>query len=167
MSDQRYGASGGLREYAFRWEAFNLGYRVIEARLADGHAFDEGAGDPRRLARTLVAFVGVGLALHAWLRRLPPERAAALLFGGVLVLTPTLHPWYLAWIVPFLALAPSLAWTALVAVGPLLYWPVARYRVEGVWVEPAWLFPALAGGFWALLALELVVRARARRRRRA
>ena len=76
--------------------------------------------------------------------------------GGFLLLTPTLHPWYLAWIVPFLALRPMLGWSLLVALAPLLYWPLARWRAEGVWSEPGWLWPVLVlallgGGVFEIL----------------
>lgn len=145
--------AAGLREYAFRWESFSLLYRWVEPSFARFWAFDEGWSDPRRLARALVLVAWLGLGLHAWRRRFEPARAALWLFGGFLALTPTLHPWYLAWIVPWLALRPSLAWRGLVAAAPLLYWPVARWRAERVWEEPRWLV-FLAGGFWALLLLE-------------
>jgi hypothetical protein len=145
----------GLSEYAFRWESFSLLYRGLEPLFSRAFAYDESWSDPRRLARGLVIAAWLALALHAWRRGLGPARASALLFGGFLVLTPTLHPWYLAWIVPFLALRPALPFGVLVAAAPLLYWPVARWRLERVWEEPDWLFPLLGGSFWVLLVLEL------------
>jgi hypothetical protein len=154
---------GGLSEYAFRWESFSLLYRWIEPLFARVFTFDERWSDPRWLARELVLVLWLALALRAWRRRHAPVRAAAGLLGAFLMLTPTLHPWYLGWIVPFLALRPALAWSALVAAAPLLYWPLVRWRGEHVWVEPAWLWPALAGPFWALAALELVRSRRAAR----
>lgn len=158
--------AGGLGEYGFRWESFSLLYRWIEPYFARSHEYDETTRDPRRLARALVLGAWLGIGFWAWARRLPPERAAALLFGGFLVLTPALHPWYLTWIVPFVALYPARAWTALVAAAPLLYWPVARWRAERVWAEPAWLFPVVAGGFWTLLLVDLVCARRDLRQRR-
>src|SRR6185295_7255476 len=82
-------------------------------------------------------------------------RGFGLLLAGFLVLTPTLHPWYLTWIVPFLALRRSPAWSALVVAAPLLYWPLERWREQGRWDEPDWLWPALALPFWGLLVLDL------------
>ena len=60
------------------------------------------------------------------------------------MLTPTLHPWYLTWIVPFLVLRPARAWTLLLFLAPLLYWPRTGWMTERVWVEPAWLWPVVA-----------------------
>ena len=76
---------------------------------------------------------------------------ATAVFAAFLVLTPTLHPWYLTWIVPFLALRQSRAWIWLAAVAPLLYWPLEGWRTEAVWHEPLWLWPLVAVPFWALL----------------
>jgi hypothetical protein len=145
---------GGIREYAFRWESFSLLHRWIEPLLARRFEYDEAWSDPRRLARALELGLWLGLGLWAWWRRLELPRVAALLIGGFLVLTPTLHPWYLSWIVPFLALRPALAWSTLVAAAPLLYWPVRSWRTQGVWIEPAWLFPLLGGLFWTLSLYE-------------
>ena len=73
-------------------------------------------------------------------------------------LSPTLHPWYLTWALPFLACFPSRAWTWLLALAPLCYSVVARWQLEGLWQEPAWLWP-----LWALPFLALLLRERLRR----
>jgi hypothetical protein len=123
---------GGLGEYAFRWESASLSYRWIEPVFARRHVYDESWTDPRRLARALVLAAWLALALGLWWRRAAPVRATALLVGAFLALTPTLHPWYVAWCVPFLALFPSLAFAALAAAAPLLYWPLGDWRAAGV-----------------------------------
>jgi hypothetical protein len=142
---------GGLGEYIFRWESFNLGYRGLEALFARSFAYDEGLLDPRRLARVVVGLAWLALAGLAWRRRLAPPEAAAVLVAGFLVLTPTLHPWYLAWIAPFLALRSERAFVFLMAIAPLLYLPLAGWRTRGVWEEPAALFPLVAVPFFGLL----------------
>ncbi|MSR60839.1 MAG: hypothetical protein EXS08_00135 [Planctomycetes bacterium] len=145
---------GGLSAYAFRWESFSMLYRWIEPLFARTQLYDESWSDPRRLARGLVFGVWLALGVWAWVRGYEPARAACWMVAGFLVLTPTLHPWYLTWIVPFLALRPSLAWSALVAAAPFLYWPLERWRAQGTWAEPAWLWPAVALPFWGLLVCD-------------
>src|SRR5207244_12989540 len=81
-------------------------------------------------------------------------QGTGLAIAGFLVLSPTLHPWYLAWIAPFVALRPSLAWCVLIAAAPLLYAPLAGWQHEGKWIEPAWEWPVVALPFFALLFLE-------------
>ncbi|MCC6406332.1 MAG: hypothetical protein IT453_04130 [Planctomycetes bacterium] len=148
------GVFGGLAEYSFRWETPNLVHRFVEGGFARVTAYDEGWSDPRRLARgvLLAAWLGWG----AWLlaRRVEPVAAAGRMVGAFLVLTPTLHPWYAVWILPFLALEPRRSWAVLLALLPLAYWPLAEWQAEGVWREPWWLWPALALPFFALRVRE-------------
>jgi hypothetical protein len=85
-----------------------------------------------------------------------------LLVAGFLVLSPTLHPWYLAWVLPFVSICPARAWWWLLATAPLLYVPIARWQIERVWHEPSWIWPLIA---LPSLALLIVERARTRSHR--
>nr|WP_246289880.1 polyprenol phosphomannose-dependent alpha 1,6 mannosyltransferase MptB [Nocardioides marinus] len=75
------------------------------------------------VVRTLGSGAALGLVGWAALRRPTGDRAsavgtAALLMGGLVVLSPVVHLWYLLWVVPFVATLrlSRLAVTALVAV---------------------------------------------------
>jgi len=115
----------------------------------------EGLFDPRKLARALVALAWLACAAWVWRRRLAALEASTLLIGAALVLSPTLHPWYVTWIVPFLAFRRSFAFAWLVAVAPLSYVALFALRTGGVWREPGWLWPCTFVPFFALLALDL------------
>jgi len=145
----------GLAEYAFRWESFSLVHRWSEAAFARLSPYDESLTDPRRLARALAGVAWLALLAFAWVRRFEPERVALVALAGFLVLTPTLHPWYVCWIVPFLALFRARSCEWLVAVAPLLYWPLGAFRAGGAWVEPAWLWPLVTLPFAAALVVDL------------
>lgn len=144
------GFLGGLSQYGLRWESPNLVYRFLEAPFAGRFELDESWTDPRRLGRLCAAAVWLAFAIVTWVRRSDIVRATGVVIGAFLVLSPTLHPWYLAWIAPFVALRPSAAWCWLLAAAPLLYWPLAEWQLRGQWVEPAWLWPLLALPFFAL-----------------
>jgi hypothetical protein len=146
----------GLSEYAFRWESFSFVHRWLEGGLARVFRYDEGWSDPRRLARACALVLWVGGLAWAWRARLAPTRVAFLAVGAFLVLTPTLHPWYVCWAVPFLALHRARSFEFLAAVAPLLYWPLAGWRTRGEWHEPAWLWPLVALPFFLLLAFDLL-----------
>jgi hypothetical protein len=150
------GLGTGLGEYGFRWEAASLVYRWIERPLGIWFPYDEGALDPRRLAKYVLGIVWIALAWREWTRRARAEHAAFVLIGAWLVLAPTLHPWYLAWIVPLLAVHPSRAWRTLLVLAPLAYWPLRDWHAEHVWLEPRWLWAVLALPFFGLLAWELL-----------
>ncbi|HED66144.1 MAG TPA: DUF2029 domain-containing protein, partial [Planctomycetes bacterium] len=158
--DGATGLFGGIGAYASRWESFSLVFRFVDAPLRGLGDWIGGDGvlareESRRLvARTLVALAWGGVALRCFRRRMRPLDAAPALLGAFLVLTPTLHPWYLAWVLAFLALRPSFAWPFLVAMAPLLYWPLTRWHAEGIWVEPGWLWPVVGLPFLLLLGRE-------------
>lgn len=113
---------------------------------------------PREVARMLVGAAVAVWALIVGLRLRPdPWRAQLLLFGAALLLAPTLHPWYVLWVLPAAAASLSWGWLLLGLTVPLAYWSSAAtgdvpWAVR--WVE---YLPALA-----LMALGAV---RARRER--
>jgi hypothetical protein len=89
-------------------------------------------------ARALCVFLG-GLFL-AWLlvRGERPTRGFSLLFLGMLLLSPVVHPWYGLWLLALLPLWPRLDLFALVSLLPLSYlaWVTASPGAE--WLAPPW-----------------------------
>ncbi len=66
--------------------------------------------------------------------------------GAFLILTPTLHPWYLTWIVPFLCFNKNRAWLVLTGTVICYYFmnhglfsKMILYNNEWVWKEVHWL----------------------------
>jgi len=146
----------GLASYAARWEFNAFGFAAVRGALV---AIDSGPtlapavdalrsrlGDcgipwnlayrlvwPEPLARLVVALLVGGWAVAVAFRRIPePSREALLVLGAVLLLAPTVHPWYALWILPFAAVHASIPWLAFGALVPLAYtaqvgdvtWPV-------------------------------------------
>ena len=155
------GVFAGLGEYGLRWESWNLVYRYVEPLFDSLGPRSEGFVDPRRLGRLVVGGLLAWLLLRWFLRRVETTRAIFWALGAFLILTPTLHPWYLTWILPFAALAPrgtARAWWWLAAVSPLLYWPLVEWQARGEWLEPAWSWPLVALPFFLLLGTDLARR---------
>lgn len=135
----------GLGAYARRWEHNALVYPLLEAFLAwadtgprlkplvawaagmlPGAAFfwDELYHWvwPREIARALCAGAAAGWILWRCGRdRRDPLRAALPVLGAVLLLSPTLHPWYLLWVLPYAALLSSPFWLTFSATVHLAY----------------------------------------------
>jgi hypothetical protein len=145
------GFLGGLDQYRDRWEAGSLLFRFVRDGL---RALLWTSADPERAARSFVALVWCAWAVFVYAHARDRLRGFGLLLAGFLVLTPTLHPWYLAWILPFVALEMSRAWLWILAAAPILYAPLAGWQHAGRWVEPVWLWPVLALPFFALLILD-------------
>ena len=109
------------------------------------------------MSRAVVFVLLATVLLRAWRRGVGPSEAARTVLVAFLLLTPTLHPWYLTWLVPFLVVSrPSWAWSLLLAAAPLFYWPLTEWQAEGLWREPRWLWPCVALPFLLLCALEWV-----------
>ncbi len=90
-------------------------------------------------------------ALFAARRPLPD--AAAVGMAALLAASPTVHPWYVTWLLPFAAAAPRpwiLVWSVTALLG-YLPWEAARQGegwVEWSWVPWATYSPVLAAVLW-------------------
>lgn len=133
----------GLRTYAEHWTA-NQGAFALIARMFD---------DPVH-ARVAVAVPVLAVVAYATWRRFEVERALLWIIGAGLLLSPTVHPWYVLWVLPMAALTrnrPFLLLSGLVFLG---YWGLAAYTADGVWPEPAWTRFVIWLPVWLLVAWE-------------
>ncbi len=141
----------GLSTYLGHWHFNDFAYSAIRSALAPV--------DPTAAthARWLCALL-LGIALIQTLRQTTdPLRAAYWSLGAYALLSPTLHPWYLLWILPFMPFFPSAAWTLLAGLVFLAYEVLIDYSLSGIWLEKSWVRWAQYTPFYALLALELFV----------
>lgn len=67
-----------------------------------------------------------------------PFRAAFLILGGLIVFSPIVHFWYLAWVLPFLAIQPQPAWLLLSGAQAVYFSAWARFAATGHWAQPDW-----------------------------
>lgn len=171
------GVIGSLPEYAERWRfndsIFGLIHGSIErlglseaARsllrstgLLEAGAVWDGSlvlrlTAPLSLAKLLAAGFFLALAVR-YVRKgwKDPLRELVALLGTALILSPTVHPWYLLWVAPFLALVPRLSWLWLTYAVLLFAYPdvVTRTGID----EPLrWLAWIEYAPFFILLAVE-------------
>jgi alpha-1,6-mannosyltransferase len=111
------------------------------------------------LVRTLVEGPALSVAaLGAWVafaarrrRDAPlPERAITMI-GGLVILSPNVFPWYALWLVPFLAIQPSVPWIAFTGTVAFAY----TFFLNQPWTIPAWaraveVLPLALGALWAV-----------------
>lgn len=141
--------TGGLTEsfvvFSSTWEFNSAVYPLVRPLLGS-------AGSARIVcAAALLLIIGV-LALS----RGDLLRKAMLALCAFILLTPTLHPWYLLLLSPFLALrwSPAVAW--LLAASGLANFTVLEFQGTGVWTDHAWVRAAQFIPFAGLLVLEQV-----------
>ena len=90
-------------------------------------------------ARPVAIAVGALLVLRAIRIHTEPERIALWAGGAFVLLSPTVHPWYVLWAwVPAL-LCGVRSWTLLATLVPLSYAALASYDpTTSTWEEPWW-----------------------------
>jgi alpha-1,6-mannosyltransferase len=79
----------GLREYALRWRGNDSLFHLLFVLT----------GSPGN-AKVASAAILAALVLLLLRKKTPPVRAAFWIFGAILLLAPTMHPWYLLWMAP-------------------------------------------------------------------
>lgn len=105
-------------------------------------------------ARAVVAAAVLAIVVQSVRNDWSLSRTAFWVTGTLIVLSPTVHPWYLLWMVPLVALRPSRAWLYLSGSVFLAYYGLATYRQLGVWPEPWWTKLLIYGPFFALLIVD-------------
>jgi len=140
---------GILRTFAYyesRWQMNNASLYALLAWFSGS----------RDLAAGIGAGVVGGLALWAAARRMDGLRAAYILFGSLLMLSPNAFSWYFTWMVPLLVFFPNPAWLLLTVLQFLSYHVLIDYAASGAWhfrPEMLWL---TYGPFYAWLLWQAI-----------
>lgn len=178
------GVPPGLLAYGLSWE-FNgplyeplwrlldgLGAAPAAAGLVDSAKAATGWHDalnrvypflyPQFLAKLLLAIGALGVVVRSVAdSRHGLVTACRRLFGGLLLCSATVYPWYLLWVLPFAALDRHRPWLLASALAPLVYAAQVSLVPGG---EPLPLFPWIWLAAWGPPALLAAVEAWRRRR---
>jgi hypothetical protein len=125
----------GAGQFATRWRGNESVFALVDQ--LSRQLFEPASAD--LVARLVVAaalLVVCALVVH---RRLPPLQATRALVWALLILSPQVHPWYLAWLLPLevaAAGAAGLVWSAAMLCA---YAPLDLWVASGVWEMPLWL----------------------------
>ncbi|MBW2507057.1 MAG: hypothetical protein JRE81_00350, partial [Deltaproteobacteria bacterium] len=127
--------SSGPGEFARRWRG-NESLFAFADWLSHRLFPEDAAG---LAARALVATALFAVVLLLFLRHTPPVRATRILLWSVLLLSPQVHPWYLAWLLPVELAARGRAALIWSAAALCAYAPLDGWVENGVWDMPLWL----------------------------
>lgn len=83
-----------------------------------------------------------------------PVSGCFYVLGCVILLAPTVHFWYISWVIPFLVLQPSRPWMLLCLTIAFYFVTNGIYHHTGVWRLPVWAYLCQWLPFYALLMLE-------------
>jgi hypothetical protein len=106
------------------------------------------------VAAGLALGIVVGVMVFAAQQRTEPLRASYWLVGAILLLSPSVFPWYVTWLVPFLCFYPRAAGLLLSVTVLLAYHVVIGYRALGVWQYDPWLVALEYTPVYALLVWQ-------------
>jgi len=125
----------GAGQFASRWRGNESLFALADwaSRQCVGDASADLA------ARSMMVLAFLLLCALVVKRRVPSLSAARFLIWSVLLLSPQVHPWYLAWLLPIELVAggsAGLVWSAAVLCA---YAPLDLWVSQGVWRMPAWL----------------------------
>ena len=136
---------GGLSTFAEHWRFQEGAFAVLEWIIP-------GPVAPRVAVGLMV------LAVIAWTtwRRYDAEKALFWILGAGLLVSHTIHPWYVLWALPFAALRRSRGWILLSGLVFLGYWGLETYHTQGVWPQPVWARVLLWAPVLGLLAYDAV-----------
>lgn len=90
------------------------------------------AAGPAAAKYAVAALLLVLVAMLVW-RRVPLVEATLWFIAGMLLLSANVHPWYLTWIVPLLAVVTSVPLFLWVGLMPLAYMVLAEFSASGRW----------------------------------
>ncbi|NND29242.1 MAG: DUF2029 domain-containing protein [Myxococcales bacterium] len=139
----------GAGQFASRWRGNDSLFALVD--WASGLAFGDASADlAARAITVLLFFVVCALVVY---RRVPSFAAARALIWSVLLLSPQVHPWYLAWLLPLELLAGGSAgfvWSAAILCA---YAPLDLWVGQGVWRMP----PCLQAFEYSIVTLALIL----------
>ena len=121
--------------------ALHRGLEALERRTEMWYAWDWMYPwiYPQLLAKLLLA-AGMAVAVLRSLKETDPVAGTGRLVGNLLLLSATVYPWYLLWVLPWAALLRQKAWLALSGLILLSY-------LSPLW---PWVFLAVWVPFWAV-----------------
>ena len=151
------GLFDGLSAYAARWRFNDSVFSVVFEGLQLSGVDTDGA----HAAARLICAGGIAFAsVAAPVLIANPLRVLFAVLAVFILFSPTLHPWYLLWILPFLPFFPSPAWLCLSGLVVFSYEVLERYVELGVWEEQAWVKWVEFAPFYLLLAAVPILRGR-------
>ncbi|HET6266646.1 MAG TPA: hypothetical protein VFG11_02940 [Acidobacteriota bacterium] len=105
-------------------------------------------------ARNWGLFFVILITAFCYAASYPIYRSIWIIFAAFILFSPVVHPWYVCWVIPFLAFYPNKTWiffTGWVAIAYLI-----RYLYPGGnWPDLLWLKLVVYGPLYGLLAVDL------------
>lgn len=126
-------ATQGLRSYVQGWYFNDVLFRWLG--LALGFDPEDQTLFATKALRACLSLAGAFVCVAAAYKARSSWRACLWIAAGFVVLTPTLHPWYLLWLLPFSIVLSHPAWYLMTITVLASYVVLVGWREFGVWIE--------------------------------
>lgn len=132
----------GLTHYSAAWKFNDSLFGLLVQIFGDSHrpVLESGAHLAHRWPKIIAGLLFAVTALGFIFREKDWLRAGYVMTGLLLLLMPTVHPWYVTLILPFLCFYRNLGWLAFTALVTISYSAVAVLQMTGEW-SALTLFP--------------------------
>ena len=153
----------GISEYTDRW-LFNGSVFAAIVNILESTVIVSTRPEAMMVAKLVVAFLFapvlaflIYLSRKNWDRPLELFKYAFVIIGLFLLLTSTVQPWYIIWVMPFLCVFLMPSWILLSGTAILSYIIYIRFDTKGIWDEALWVRLVEYLPFYALLGIELAM----------
>lgn len=143
-------------------------YQCLNFVLQDEHNLDRQLEIANLSTAVIYAAIWLSIAILFLRKKLTPISAATSALATLLLLSPVIHFWYLAWVLPFIVLSPRLSWLTLSVTSGLYFLVWHHFSATGDWALPVfarWLFwlPLLALSAWEKISSKRLFNTTVRR----
>ena len=143
---------GALFNYRQKWRFNGFSYQWLSSMLQS----------EAQAEAVLLSLLLSILAVSLWSRKGLIEQCYWVT-GAIIFCTPTLFPWYLLWIVPFLCFFPNPAWLLLTTTIGLSYYVLTDWWILGIWRQNQTLMALEYLPFYGMMVWSIFKRFRDKR----
>jgi hypothetical protein len=118
----------GLSIYTRTWEANASVFYVLKALFGGAQT-----------AKFTIGSIFIGIYIYTYRSISDFETACFIVLGSFLILAPTLHPWYILWMIPFLMVRFNRAWLYLSMASTAYYHVLIDYFGKNIWQAQLWI----------------------------
>ena len=139
------GLFSALSYYKEKWRFNGFLFEVLTRELSSEVAVER-----------LVTVVILGLITVCLIKLDDLLRQLYWVVGAILLLVPTLFPWYLVWIIPFLCFFPNPAWMLFSFTSAISYYVLIDWWTLGIWRQNHFFLALEYYPFFGLLFFTLI-----------
>ena len=114
----------GLKIYGQNWRFYGSLFPAISDQVSSEAA-----------TMFIIMFLLFGLIMIFWFSRHCRLRQMFWLTGAIILFTPTLYPWYLIWMIPYLCFFHNPAWLLLSGLSMVSYEVLIDWKIIQVWQQ--------------------------------